>query len=454
MSSFRFSAALAAGKVCAAFCKALAPKRGSNLPGAIALKFDPAFLRHVKNIDPAKTILITGTNGKSTANNMIVHAFDTADRSVCSNLEGSNMKPGIATTLIKNTGAGGRFKKEFLILEIDERSLSSIAEDLKPRHICVTNIQKDQVQRNGDPDYIYQKIKSVISGLPGAILYVNNEDPRSKSLGEYITEGSRVVSFGVAQNARGFTPEKDWEVTMPCPLCHDALSFAWYNLAGVGAFRCPSCGFSSGGPADHVITEVDYEDRTFRADGESYRLEYTAAFFLYNYALCVCVCSEFGIDAGTLTRAFETFINIGGRTEEFFYKNKRVRYMRIKQENPETLQSALDTIAGDKEIKAVVLGPAVVDDMVPHYSNTFYTFDCNFEPLVKSGLERFICFGDTISWDMANRLLYAGVPADNVMIVPTDDDSKILASIDACETDNVYLITWIKKYEKLKGLTG
>jgi len=454
MSSFRFTAALASGKICAAFCKAFAPKRGSNLPGAIALKFDPRFLRQIKNIDPAKTILITGTNGKSTANNMIVHAFNTAGRAVCSNLEGANMKPGVATALLKNTSAGGRFKKEYLILETDERSLASVAEDLKPGSICVTNIQKDQVQRNGDPDYIYQKIKNVIADAEGLTLYVNNEDPRSKSLAEYLTESSRAVSFGVAQNARGFMAEREWEVTMPCPLCHDALAFKWYNLAGVGAFDCGSCGFSSGGPADHVISEVDYDGCTFRADGENYKLAYTAAFFLYNYALCVSVCKGFGIDADTLKRAFESFTNIGGRTEEFFFKGKRVRYMRIKQENPETLQSALDTISNDKDPKVVVLGPAVVDDMVPHYSNTFYTFDCNFDPLNGSGVERFICFGDTISWDMANRLLYAGVPEDRVEIIATDADEKIMSSIAECGSDNVYLITWIKKYEKLKVLAG
>ena len=446
MSSPRFAIALAGGKLCYALCKAFARNRGSNLPGAVALKLDPDFLKQIKNIDSEKTVFITGTNGKSTANNMVVHAFKTDGRSVCSNLEGANMKPGVATALINNISAGGRFNKEYLILEIDERSLSSVAGDIKPGYICITNIQKDQVQRNGDPDYIYRKIKNVIEKTDDLILYVNNEEPRSKSLGE----GKHVVSFGVAQNAHGFEPDAGWEVTMPCPLCSEALSFTWYNLAGVGAFRCPACGFSSGGPADYSISEVDYDSGSFRAEGEMYRLAYPAEFYLYDYALCLCLCLEFEIGADSLRKAFETFENIGGRTETFTHSGKEIKYMRIKQENPETLQSALDTIAIDKSNKVFVLGPAVVDDIVPHYSNTFYTFDCSFDILIKSGVERVICFGDTIAFDTANRLRYAGVPDDNIEILNTDDDEKILAAIAACETNNVYLITWIKKFEKLK----
>ena len=136
------------------------------------------------------------------------------------------------------------------------------------------------------------------------------------------------------------------------------------------------------------------------------------------------------------------------------HAGKTIKYMRIKQENPETLQSALDTIAADKSEKVFVLGPAVVDDMIPHYSNTFYTFDCNFEPLIKSGVERYICFGQTIARDTANRLRYAGVPDESIEVLDTDEDEKILASFSNCETENIYLITWIKKYEKLKEKAG
>ena len=457
MSSLKFSLALTAGKLSAVFCKAFFPKRGSNLPGSIALRIDPLFLTHVTGIEPSKTIFITGTNGKSTSNNMIVHVFRTAGYSVCSNLEGANMKPGVATALIKNTTQGGSFNKEYLILEVDERSLEAIAKDIKPNHLCVTNVQKDQVQRNGDPDYIYQKIKRAVSGLKNFTLYVNNEEPRSKSLEAFAIENGRVVSFGVAQNERTSSVEEVWGVTMPCPLCHDALVFDHLNLANVGGFECPNCGFASDKQPDLQVSEIDYVSEEFRVSGrypmlagKSFHINYPAAFFLYNYALCTCVCTEFGIESEVLKAAFESFTNIGGRLETFSHAGKQVCYTRIKQENPETLQNAIDMMGMDKTTKAFVAGMDIVSDIIPSYSNTFYTFDCNFQPLIESGVEKYICFGSVVCWDMYNRLRYAGVPENLIEILDTDDEEKVLAAIASVNTDNVYLITLLKKYEHMK----
>ncbi|GHU64890.1 UDP-N-acetylmuramyl peptide synthase [Clostridia bacterium] len=476
--SVRFGVALLTGKFCAAFAGKFFPKRGTNLPGEIALKFDPLFLRHVKGTDPAKTIFITGTNGKSTTNNLILHVFAAAGLSVASNAEGANLKAGAATVLLKNTAASGRFTKDWLILEVDERSLAGIQKDLKAGTICVTNIQKDQVQRNGDPDYIYQKIRAAIDDSVTVI--ANNEEPHTRALavGAADAEGmgiaghagstedvkfagrestGRAVTFGVAVNKHASTVEVDFGVSMPCPVCGDALLFEHRNLANVGFFHCPACDFASADTADYTVIGTDFEGGRFRLrtpDGREagpFRLAYTAAHFLYNYALCCAVCMEAGIGSDILTQAFASFINIGGRLESFAHKGKDITYIRIKQENPETLQSALDTIAADKRNKIFVLGPAVVDDFVPHYTNTFYAFDCDFGPMLSSGTERCICFGTTISFDVANRLRYAGVPDDRIQILDTDEEEAILTEIAKSEAEVVYLITWIKKYEKLRA---
>ncbi|MDR2973262.1 MAG: hypothetical protein LBV00_00915, partial [Propionibacteriaceae bacterium] len=98
----RFLAALWIGKAAAALIGLLAPSRGTNKSGEVACRIMPGFLEGFTGIDPAKTIFITGTNGKSTSNNMVVHAFRTAGRTVATNLEGANQKTGIATTLLKS----------------------------------------------------------------------------------------------------------------------------------------------------------------------------------------------------------------------------------------------------------------------------------------------------------------------------------------------------------------
>ena len=45
--------------------------------------------------------------------------------------------------------------------------------------------------------------------------------------------------------------------------------------------------------------------------------------------------------------------------------------------------------------------------------------------------------------------MYSGIDKDKISILPTDSDEEILKELDKYDLDNVYLITWIKKYEEL-----
>jgi len=454
VNKLRFLLALWIGKAAAAAAKRIAPGRGSNISGEIALKIAPDFLYGFTGIDLEKTIFVTGTNGKSTTAHMIVHAFRTAGHSVCANGEGANLIAGTATALLKRSALSGRLKDEWLILEVDERSLASVCKAIPARHVCVTNIQKDQVQRNGDPDFIYQKIKSAIA--PGMVLYLNNDEPRSKSLERF---ANRAVRFGVAplrpadagSQQQGGAGAEFWRVTMPCPVCHDALRFTQTNVAGVGTYVCPACGFANDPAPDCLIETADFERGFFRIGTETFPLVYRTPYFLYNYALCAAVGLGNGISAETLRRALDGFVNIGGRYETFETAGKLVQYIRIKQENPETLQNALDVIAADRRTKAFFVGLDVVNDIIPAYSNTFYAFDCDFGALAASGVERSVCFTRTVGYDMAGRLRYAGIPDEHIELLASDDEGEILARIHACEAPVVYLITLLKKYEKLRA---
>ena len=57
-----------------------------------------------------------------------------------------------------------------------------------------------------------------------------------------------------------------------------------------------------------------------------------------------------------IQKGFETFKNPADRREVYHYRGKTIHYLRIKQENPETMQNALDTIARDNTKKAIFMG--------------------------------------------------------------------------------------------------
>ena len=96
-----------------------------------------------------------------------------------------------------------------------------------------------------------------------------------------------------------------------------------------------------------------------------------------------------------------------------------------------------------------MIGLEQLEDFKPYYTNTFYAFDCNVDKLIESNIERYICFSEAVAYDTANRLIYAGIDKDKISILPTDSDEEILKELDKNDCDNVYLITWLHKYEEL-----
>lgn len=421
------------------------PKRGSNYAGKIAVKLMPDFVAHFKSVNYDKVIFITGTNGKSTTTNLVRHTLESAGHSVACNVEGANMMPGVATTLIKNSTLSGKPNKEFLVLEIDERSLAGIRKVLPARHMGITNLQKDQVQRNGDPDFILRKFCGAIG--KDMTLYLNNEEPRSKSLED---QAGACVYFSVAPNAKSAPRRDEYTVTLPCPKCGHSIEYLRYNLASIGTFRCVHCGHKSADKPNVLIDAVDFDNMSFTMEGKTFGITYGNPFYIYNYAMDIAIGRRFGLTDQQLKDAFASFVNPAERREVLSYHGKHIHYLRMKQENPETLQSALDTIAEDKSRKAVFMGMYEVKDFLPYYTNTFYFFDCDFAPIAETDVERYVVFSSTVCYDTANRMVYAGAPEEKVTVLDTEDVPTILSKLDEIETDNIYFLTGMKAYTKIK----
>ena len=439
---FRF--ALLAAKFTAWAINIVAKGRGTNLPGKIALKFDPDFISHIKGLDPDKTIFVTGTNGKSTTTNLMAHVFKKAGFRVAVNLEGANLIGGVVVSLLKNCSLSGQLNADVVLMETDERFLPIIHKQLPAKHLCITNVQKDQVQRNGEPEIIRRKILSVIS--EDMTVYVNGDEPNALSLGE---KAGRCVKYGVDRNKSSFDKKNDFfSVTAPCPICHEAIVYDHYNIDNIGSFHCPTCGFGAAAN-DYLATEIDFDAKTFHVGDKVYDFKYSTPYFLYCYIAALTVASEFGASSDVISEAFADFALQGGRMETVKVGTKEIKYLRMKQENPETVQSALNVIADDPTPKIFLLGLDELVDFDPHYTNTFYTFDCDFRRLIASGIERCICFSGTVAYDAGLRMLYDGFAEEKLTVLPTNDDKTIIDELEKYDCDNVYLITWLHKYEAL-----
>lgn len=446
MGKIRFYLALWAAKLSVIVIGIVAKGRGTNLPGQVALAVDPQFVKHLKGIDPAKSVFVTGTNGKSTTVNLLHHVFTSTGRTVAANLDGANMLTGVATALIKDSTLSGRVRSENVIMETDERYLRFIRRQLPAKQLVITNIQKDQTQRNGEPGVIFRKISEAMG--EDLTAFVNQDEPRSFALESY---AGRVVSYAVRENSKSFHKDQDFfSVTMPCGRCHEPIVFRAHNIENVGPFVCPSCGYGGEKEADYIADTVDYEGGSFTAGGRKYPFNFSTPYFLYCYISVLAVCREMGLTEDEICSGFESFSDLRGRLADKEIAGKTLHYIKMKQENPETIQSSLNLVAEDKTRKTFLFGLDETLDYYPPFTNTLALFDVDFRPVLDSGLGHFVCMSRAIGRAAAVRMMYDGFDPDHMTVLQSGYEEDIIPALEKLPDDPVYLVEEIPYYKKPK----
>ena len=109
--------------------------RGGSLPGTLALKLDRDFLSRFQM--PERTVLVTGTNGKTTTMNLIAEAMKANGLKVVCNHRGDNLNVGLATTLAIASDDQDRVQADAAVLEVDELTLYRTFNTLHPTALVV-----------------------------------------------------------------------------------------------------------------------------------------------------------------------------------------------------------------------------------------------------------------------------------------------------------------------------
>ncbi|WP_019697454.1 Mur ligase family protein, partial [Mycobacterium avium] len=140
---------------------------GAMIGGLVAMTLDRSVLRQLAT--GRRTVVVTGTNGKSTTTRMTAAALATMG-SVATNAEGANMDAGLVAALAANRGA------RLAALEVDEMHVPHVSDAVRPGVVVLLNLSRDQLDRVGEINVIERTLRAGLARHPDAVVVANCDD--------------------------------------------------------------------------------------------------------------------------------------------------------------------------------------------------------------------------------------------------------------------------------------
>lgn len=180
---------------------------GSALPGLLIEKIQPDFIKKTLAPLPYGTVIISGTNGKTTTTKMVVELLEAHGLNVFTNRTGSNFARGVAAALLGDIDASGRLEADIAVLELDEAHAVAFAEAIHPRYSLILNVMRDQLDRFGEIDATAKLLTKIAQATTDAVV-LNREDPRIRSIANDLDE-QKIYYFGLSDQLLSTFPSDD-----------------------------------------------------------------------------------------------------------------------------------------------------------------------------------------------------------------------------------------------------
>lgn len=189
--AYNMSSSIIIGKLVTLINQTATQNKSTALPGYLALKFNPALINQIVTKNKLQSIIITGTNGKTTTAKLLTDILKLHHIPFIHNASGSNLLRGIASTLITQSNYFGHLKNKLArldsprlaIWEVDEAAVPEAIKQLQPNLILFTNLSRDQMDRYGEIDTVLKHWQSGLRFLPkDARVFINRNDQHLSAL--------------------------------------------------------------------------------------------------------------------------------------------------------------------------------------------------------------------------------------------------------------------------------
>lgn len=418
--------------------------KGSSMPGKFALKICPDILAQVQL--PAHIIAVTGSNGKTSTVEMIAAVLRAAGKTVVYNAEGSNQIEGVTTTVLTHATLGGKVRADVLLIESDERYAARSFRYFHPTHFVITNLYRDQLTRNGHPEWVYDALVPAIH--PDTELVLNADDPLSSC---FARGHEKVRWFGLDRCPTDQDqPGGVYHDGAFCPVCGGPMTYDFVHYNHIGAYRCTQCGHHRPEQTDFTATALDLTGGTLTLDGQyTVSLAFRSIYNVYNILAAYAACRLAGVDGKTIVNTVSNYILKNGRMQTFTLGGHHGTLLTSKHENSIAYDTNLRYIRQEAKDPCVVL--VIVDAVSRKYftSETSWLWDIDFDLLDCPQVEKVILSGRYCN-DLAERFSFTGLSREKAeLCAGIPEAAERLASQGS---EDLYVVTCFSDRDKLLDL--
>ena len=386
---------------------------GTDFPGRLAMKICPDLLGILaKNVT---TVIVTGTNGKTTTARMIEQSIADSGISYFANKSGANLLTGILAEYAMHSTLGGKCRCKMAVIESDEAAFRHVSRYVDAKAVVVTNVFRDQLDRFGE---VSQTIGSICDGVrnsPNAVVCLNADDSLCASIAEEIP--NEIVWYGVNVPIYRERVEELSDARF-CLHCGGEYVYDYVTYGHLGGYRCPACGLSRTAPhvavSEVKVSDAEHSEIVITADGASYpaTVNLPGGYNIYNAVSTVACGKALNLSTDVVVRSLSSFACGFGRMEKFEMGNTSVRMILIK--NPAGCNQVLNFLANLSEPSVFAI---CLNDLTGDGKDVSWIWDVDFEKLLLLGgkIDRLIVGGMRAD-DMALRLKYAGFASENISV--------------------------------------
>lgn len=439
--------AILTGKVIAFILK-FTGSGATAAPGLYALKVDPNLVKKLTEKNVPKSIIVSGTNGKTTTSRLIYDILSTKYK-ILHNRAGSNLLRGIASTLIEKSSLIGKIDADLAIWEADEAALLPISKNIKIDTLVLLNLFRDQLDRYGEINTTRKKWQGIVSNLPkSSTLILNSDDPSTNYLAKFT--GAKTIFFGVETDGINLPQVENVADVKYCINCGHKLSYETLYSAHLGKYSCSNCNLKRNTPqikATRLKFNSDFSadlELTHHSSLLTIHSPLPGLYNVYNALAVASVASTFKISTDQIKKTINSFSAAFGRFQKEKLNGSEITTFLIK--NPAGANEVIRTISTESNLNIL----AILNDNIADGRDVSWIWDTNWEAL--RGKVNNIFVSGTRAYDLALRLKYAGIKT-----APNHISTDIKSALDKStklSTNLIILPTYTAMLELQKLMGG